>query len=373
MKLKNIQIVSFNNPYPPNYGGVIDVFYKIKYLHRLNVEIFLHIFYDDRLDIENLKPFCKDIYLYKSDKSYKKFLTKIPFCVSSRSSNQIYNNLIKNDAPILFEGLQSTHVLINKVFKNKIIIRTHNIEHNYYYGLAKSESNILLKLMYFLEGIKLKKYESILNKANLILPLSKSEFDYFNSNYNEKAHFLPVFHGNDKVDNLSMRGEFALYHGDLTTSDNKKAVRFLISVFKKAEHQLIIASSNIPKSLLTIIGKHDNILFIKLEKDNSLLNELFAKAHINILYSNQQSGTKLKVFNSLFKGRFCIVNKNIADDKKILSLCEIAETKEDFINVVNKVFKMDYLQIQKREAILKDYVPLKLADNLIEIIEQKFI
>ena len=52
MNLKNIQIVSFNNPYPPNYGGVIDVFYKIKYLHRLDIEIYLHIFYDDRIDID---------------------------------------------------------------------------------------------------------------------------------------------------------------------------------------------------------------------------------------------------------------------------------------------------------------------------------
>ena len=122
MKLKSIQIVSFNNPYPPNYGGVIDVFYKIKYLHKLQVEIYLHFFYKDRFDIEKLKPFCKDIYLYKSEKTVLKLITKIPFCVSSRSSDQMYNNLIKNDAPILFEGLQSTHVLINNVFKNKIII-----------------------------------------------------------------------------------------------------------------------------------------------------------------------------------------------------------------------------------------------------------
>ena len=32
MNLKNINIVSFDIPYPPNYGGIIDVFYKIKAL-----------------------------------------------------------------------------------------------------------------------------------------------------------------------------------------------------------------------------------------------------------------------------------------------------------------------------------------------------
>ena len=373
MKLKNIQIVSFNNPYPPNYGGVIDVFYKIKYLHSLNIDIYLHIFYDDRFDIENLKPYCKDIYLYKRDKLIIKFISKIPFCVSSRSSNQIYNNLIKSEAPILFEGLQSTQVLINNSFKNKIIVRTHNIEHNYYFGLAKSEANIFLKAMYFIEGAKLRKFESILNKANIILPLSRGEFEYFNKNYKGKAHFLPVFHGNDKVDDLSIKGDFALYHGDLSISDNIKAVRFIISIFEKVSHQLVIASSNIPTSLLKIIDKYDNIQFSKLEKDNSSLNKLFAKAHINILFSNQQSGTKLKVFNSLFKGRFCIINKNIADDKGILSLCEMAETKEEFIKAVNLIFERDYNQFHKREEILKKYEPLKLAQNLIDIINQNLI
>ena len=370
MNLKNIQIVSFNNPYPPNYGGVIDVFYKIKYLHRLDIEIYLHIFYDDRIDIENLKPFCKDIYLYKRDKSFIKFISKIPFCVSSRTSNQIYKNLIKNNAPILFEGLQSTQVLINNSFKNKIIVRTHNIEHNYYFGLVKSEANIFLKAMYFIEGAKLRKFESILNKANIILPLSRGEFEYFNKNYKGKAHFLPVFHGNDKVDDLSIKGDFALYHGDLSISDNIKAVRFIISIFEKVSHQLVIASSNIPTSLLKIIDKYDNIQFSKLEKDNSSLNKLFAKAHINILFSNQQSGTKLKVFNSLFKSRFCVINNNITDDKEILSLCEIAETKEEFIYVVNKVFEKEYEQLQKREAVLKNYAPLELANNFIDILNK---
>ena len=370
MKLKSIQIVSFNNPYPPNYGGVIDVFYKIKYLHSLQIEIYLHFFYDDRNDIEKLKPYCKDIYLYKSEKTALKLMTKIPFCVSSRSSDQMYNNLIKNDAPILFEGLQSTHVLINNVFKNKIIIRTHNIEHNYYNGLAKSESNIFLKLLYYIESIKLKKYESIIKKANLIIPLSKSEFDYFNTSYKVKTKFLSVFHGNDKVKELSEKGDFALYHGNLSTSDNIKAVKFLISVFEKIQYELVIASSTIPKSLLAIIGKYENIRFVKLGEDNSILNELFDQAHINILFSNQQSGTKLKVFNSLFKGRFCIVNKNIADDEEILSLCEIAESKEEYIDLVNKVFTMDYRQFQKRKDVLKNYKPLKLAENLIEIINQ---
>ena len=28
--MKELQIVCFDNPYPPDFGGVIDVYYKIK-------------------------------------------------------------------------------------------------------------------------------------------------------------------------------------------------------------------------------------------------------------------------------------------------------------------------------------------------------
>ena len=39
-----LHIVSFDVPYPPNYGGVIDVFYKLKALFDLGIEIYFHTF-----------------------------------------------------------------------------------------------------------------------------------------------------------------------------------------------------------------------------------------------------------------------------------------------------------------------------------------
>jgi len=368
LKPNEIQIVTFNNPYPPNYGGVIDVFYKIKYLHKLNVDIYLHLYYDDRLDVSQLEPFCKKIYLYKRNKSILKLISNTPFSVGSRSSKKILSNLCKRESPILFEGLQSTHVLLNHTFKNKIIIRNHNVEHSYYYGLAKSETNIFHKWMFKFEGNKLKKYEGILNKADLLLPLSKAENEYFKTKYNVNVFFLPVFHENESISILTGMGDFALYHGDLSTSDNLKSVKFLISVFAELDQTLIIASSIISKSLEKIINHYDNIHFKQLKEDNTLLDKLFAKAQVNILHSNQQSGTKLKVFNSLYKGRHCIVNKNITDDKHILSLCKVAETKEEYKDAVINSFKEEYVLSELRETVLGNFTPLKSAIRLRDVI-----
>ena len=41
---KHLHIISFDIPYPPNYGGVIDVYYKIRTLHKLGIKIHLHCF-----------------------------------------------------------------------------------------------------------------------------------------------------------------------------------------------------------------------------------------------------------------------------------------------------------------------------------------
>ena len=39
MNNKTIHIIVFDVPYPSDYGGIIDVFYKLKALHQLGVNI----------------------------------------------------------------------------------------------------------------------------------------------------------------------------------------------------------------------------------------------------------------------------------------------------------------------------------------------
>ena len=39
---KYLNIVSFNIPYPANYGGVIDVYYKLEALRACGVKLILH-------------------------------------------------------------------------------------------------------------------------------------------------------------------------------------------------------------------------------------------------------------------------------------------------------------------------------------------
>ena len=135
----NLNIVSFDVPYPPNYGGVIDVFYKLKALHKLGVKVILHTYEYGRGEQKELQKYCDAIFYYKRDKKIKHVFSRTPFIVKTRTDKELVQNLLNNSFPILFEGIHSTSPLLNKHFKDRVIlIRAHNIEHNYYKGLYKS-------------------------------------------------------------------------------------------------------------------------------------------------------------------------------------------------------------------------------------------
>ncbi len=363
---KEIQIVTFNNPYPPDFGGAIDLFYKIKALSELGVGIHLHIFYDKRSDISGLTSLCKTISLYKRKKSLFKHLSIIPFCVNTRFSKALIASLNKSQAPIIFESIRTLRVLNKYEFKQKKAVRIHNIEHEYSWGLYKSESNWFKKMAFFLEGYKLKYYEPILNKADVLFAISHYEHAYYNKYFKNECYYLPVFQGNNELECVDGFGKYALYHGDLSVSDNIKSAFFMIEVFKDLDKPLIIASSTKSYRLIAAINHYKNISFQFISNENHL-NELIKNAHINTLYSFQRSGTKLKVFNALFNGRYCVLNNNMVDDLEVLKVCEVVENKIEYQTAVMRLFKQEFLVTQQRIKALKKYDSKLNAEQLIKV------
>ncbi|RXM39833.1 hypothetical protein BOQ62_09820 [Chryseobacterium sp. CH21] len=65
--MKQLHIISFNDPYPPTYGGIIDVYYKIKALSALGIKIHLHCFIDqtpDKIDPE-IEEITENVFFIK--------------------------------------------------------------------------------------------------------------------------------------------------------------------------------------------------------------------------------------------------------------------------------------------------------------------
>lgn len=366
---KQLHIVSFDVPLPANYGGVIDVFYKLKALYELGVKIHLHCFYKHRQPQIELKKYCETVNYYQRTAKLNNLLLKLPFMVQSRNSDILINNLNKNNYPVLFEGLHCSYPLLNKNFKNrKTFVRAHNIEHNYYKGLASSETNLAKKIFFKQESEKLKIYEKVLTKASGILSISPLEHNYFKSLY-KGTYYLPVFHQNKELKLLTPKGNYALYIADLRISDNLKAAHFLIEVFRDLNYPLIIASSFKNKNLKISVKKFKHIefkqIFTQIEAD-----KLLANAHLNVMLTFQPTGIKLKLINALFAGRFCLTNSTMVKGTGLETLCLTADSITGFKKLVkaykNKPFTAD--KVAERQTLLAEFNVLSNAKRLIGLI-----
>ena len=357
MQKKRLHIISFDNPFPPNYGGIVEVFYKIKALHTIGIEIYLHSFVDSiPLEYDALKRITHQVFFYRKSKNPLLLFSKMPFSVRTRDSKKLIENISSIDAPILFEGHKTTYWVYKNSLRNfDSYIRLHNIENLYFDGLASSENNWFKKLLYSVEARKYETYNSVLTNFNKVFALSKFENNVINKQFKNSV-YIPVFHGNENVVQLEGFGKYALYHGDLRASDNRKSVEFLIDIFKEIkDFNLIIASSSGEQFVRSKIKNNSNISFVKIQ-NFAHLKELFSDAHINFAVSFQKSGTKLKLLNALFNSRFSIINENIIDDEKITSLCEIATSKEEFISKIKELKTKEFNGYNQRKEILETYM-----------------
>ncbi|WP_313383952.1 hypothetical protein [Chishuiella sp.] len=368
-KGKSLHFVSMDVPYPPNYGGIIDVFYKLKAFSHFEIEIDLHLFGFKERNIDIFKKYAKNVYFYKINQKSYYLLQRYPLSVRSRDGKLFYERIKSLKAPIFFESLKTTFVL-NKYNLDDYpkYLRLHNVEQNYFFGLARSEKNIIKKALYYIEAKKYIDYEKIIYQFDEVFTLSKFEQNYTQKKFN-KGKFIPVFHGNKSFQLLSEKGKFALYHGDLRTSDNRKVVSFLIDVFKEIDYPFVIASSTREDWVKSKIQNFKHIKFIKL-KDFDHLKDLFENAHINISWSFQESGTKLKIINALFNSRFSIINKNVIDDKLISNLCIKVSDKSELIKAINKFKNQPFIASDEYVNTLEYYLNNQL--NAEKILKQIF-
>jgi hypothetical protein len=368
---KILHIVSFNIPYPADYGGVIDVYYKIKALKESGVEIILHCFEYGRKSSDKLNEICKEVHYYKRPKNFRYAIKNIPFIVATRNSPRLKENLLKDNFPILFEGLHSTLLLHELADKNrKLVVRTHNIEHDYYKGLSNAETKYFKKIFFNSESKKLLKYESVLKNVSHIATISLADQQYFNSKYGHST-LIPAFHPYDKVNIKQGKGDYVLFHGDLSVSDNVRSVLFLMNeVFNSLHIPFVIAGKNPDKKILEVSNSLQNIRVIA-NPDDEEMDDLLSNAQINILTTFQNAGIKLKLLAALYRGRHCLVNNEMVENTGLDNLCHISTTALDFRNQINEWFNIPFEieEISRRKLVLEEnYSNRNNALKLIEVI-----
>ena len=355
---KNINIVAFDVPYPADYGGVIDIYHKLIWLHKLGVKITLHCFQYGRKEAKELENICAKVYYYPRSKYKNPFIVSTPYIVLTRNNDELLSNLLKNNFPVLFEGLHTTFFLNHEKLKNRVkLVRTHNIEHDYYKNLELVESNFFKKYFFRNESDNLRTYENILSYASRILAISPADTAYLEEKY-KRATMVSAFHSNDEVRIKLGKGNFILYHGNLGVGENNYAALYLVKeVFKYIQFPIIIAGNNPSKELKEACAQNSNIT-LKEHWNNSEIMDAIANAQLNVLPTFQGTGIKLKLLNALYIGRFCVVNPLMVNHTQLENTCEICPDNESMIAKINALIEIPFDQkdLEKRKELLSNCI-----------------
>ncbi len=370
MKHKILHIVAFDVPYPPDYGGAIDVFCKIKALSENGVKILLHCFEYGRGKPAALEPYCSEIYYYSRKSLLPSLFTLQPYIIASRMHVDLLPRLKAVNAPILFEGHHTSGLLNHPALSNRQkFLRQHNVEWKYYEQLAENEKQSWKKFFYKLEQLKLKRSENKIASA-FIVALSKTEFTYYSFKY-ENVFYIPPFHPNKQVLTETGMGKHILYHGNLSVNENEKAVEFIANTIPiDFNMPIIIAGKNPSEQMRQLIAGKSNFKLHANPTDVEL-RELIQKAHINLLPTFQTTGIKLKLLNALFNGRHCLVKPEMLNGTGLDELCPMADTPEEFNLRIKQLITKPFTAeaIDKRKTNLYDlYDNQKSVEQLMELI-----
>ena len=349
MKMKDmerhIHIISFDIPYPANYGGVIDVYYRVKYLSDCGINVHLHCYEYKRnhQHPKELEDICASVNYYDRQEGLLKMISHLPYIANTRYSKRLVDNLLKDDYPVLIEGLHCCMLLCDKRLNGrKMYVRMHNVEHEYYNKLSLVEKNWVKRMYLKLEFPRLKRFERVLKNAEGIFAITVKDKDYFERRGYNNVILLPSSLQYEGVNSKEGSGEYALFHGQLSVAENYEAVEYLIdNVFSKTSIPLKVAGLNPPKHLIDLIRKYDNVELIA-NPEHEQMQFLIQNAHVNILITHQSTGLKLKLLASLFNGRFCLVNSNMVDGTMLSEVCVVADDADVLKMKLEELFKRNF-------------------------------
>ena len=368
MSIKSrIHIVAFDVPMPPDYGGVIDIYYRCRALKNAGYHVILHCFEYGRGRTQEFAEIADEVHYYRRNSFVLSWFSRIPFIVKTRTNNELLNRLIQDDAPILVEGQHCTFFLDHPQLQSrKKLVRLHNIEWHYYAELAKRSTSVFKKVFFRSESRKLKRHESHLKHATVLACISHSDTAYYQSLFSEVV-YLPVGLNlfPTQVQPLE-RTPFLLFHGNLSIPENQEAVNWILDVFshQSLDVEIIIAGKSPERTLVQRCHSTKNLQLIA-DPNETLMQQLMQSATAHLLIGFQHSGIKLKLLNALLTGKTCIATPAMVAGSGLEQLCELVETPQELIS---KLSELEPISKEKAHERSNELRKLFSEERLLEIV-----
>jgi len=377
-----VLIISSFFPYPAYFGGAFDILNRIKEIKSLGHEIDLICTckeFPEEKNIYFIKQFVNEVLVVSRKNRVIDLFSKNPLQVVSRKELKTISLQKEYDYAIL-ESENVGAILDNKNLRaNKIIVRVHNDESEYFYQLGKSTQKYRDKIYYYIESFKFKTYsKKIFNKADRLWFISNKEI-FNDRTFHHKAIHLPT-----PVNNVWKTQELAnkqvLFVGALFMPNNLEAIMWYLNnvhnfLLKEENYKLIIVGStnDLKQEFFYEIFKNYTHVEVRLNEDD--LTSFYSEATIFINPMLHGAGVKLKSINAIQNG-LVLISSSIGIEGTGLIKDEMyfeANSPEDFLNTILKVFNMrneeKQMLLYKAQEFLKQNNPLSILEK--EIYDEK--
>lgn len=351
-----LHIVCLDVPFPPNYGGAIDMYYRIKAFHELGWKVILHTFEYGRGKHHELNEICEKVYYYKRKTGFDSHLNKRPYIVQSRINKNLINRLKEDDYPIWLEGIHCCGLLEDEELqKRAVFVRLHNIEQDYYSSLAKQSSG-WKRTFFMLESKKLVKYEPILKRASRLFAIQDKDVIHY-KNIHPKTTLLPPAFPWEEMEDYDLKNYY-LFHGNLSVPENEQAAVWLAeNVMAKLPNELFIIAGKAPSIKLTQFLTEFSHIQLVADPSEKVMNKLIGEAKNHLLYTEQATGVKLKLIHVLQSQGHVIVNSKMVEGTPFGAFCRIAHSSEDFISFIQNNAEPMTCSTRDRWKFMQDMRP----------------
>ena len=390
--------MSFDWPWPPTYGGVIDVYYRIDALLARGVAVRLHVVaHDDRsADLPAYWRSSGVEVFYHRRRGAWSALSRKPYITASRQVGSLLPNLANGAPVILFEGVHCAgwlgHPRLGALAQ---WVRVHNVEADYYAQLAAAPTTRARRLYYREEARRLRGYEArVLAQADLLLPASQQDESWCErvNPGNVFGHRSYVSTG--EVDLARGRGDYALFHGALHVDDNEAAAKAiaLATAGLPAPFRLVIAGRSPSAALETFVAAQAHVELVA-DPPVAQMRDLLRDAQVIVLKAHHSAGYKIKLIESLALGRHVVANEAMyrgapglcgaggsagahtagVDEPERAAGVIPAETDEDYRSAIAAAWEREVspAQAHARAALLRPYLRAGLADAFVEKLREE--
>ena len=349
---KHLHIVAPDFPLPSDAGILKDLVFMVRALHANGVKIHLHCFGDG--NGQGLAPYCTSVDFYGKKQGHEGYSLKVPYAVSSRSSDTLTSKLMMDKHPILFIGFQTIYPLLENALlqERSVVVRVLRDEEKYFEDLAKMHDWGTQKLFCMAEAFRFRGLVKNIAKSNVQFASAIDLECLIAKHGYPKVSSIAPFTGMPFMMQPEGIGNYCFFYGNLAEAENEYAALWLLNnVFDSLELPFVIAGDN-PSATLekaAHLRMHTCLVANPGEKE---LQDLIKKAQVNLLPSFISHAGNSNLHQALALGRHVLTNPKGAWEEDIKLLCHIADHPADFITTISTLFnkEIDPMEHEKRAS-----------------------